>query len=211
MTKPIDHTRLHRTAKYFMDNGKAQSHDEAMAMLHQFGLSIHAGPEVHRSKSHQIALLTLVNLARRTFLGGVEVVGIGDTSLLTTLGQGHDLSAAVIGLGGQVSATTNPSWPKAIVGTADSASVLSTIGWQLSWEGWRGGVFPLRWRKITTIHSRQRSLQQPAPLNCSLGTPRITQWPAGGQPACLYGIRRGHGPITMPANPAYHSCPRAFG
>jgi hypothetical protein len=144
MTKPIDHTRLHRTAKYFMDNGKAQSHDEAMAMLHQFGLSIHAGPEVHRSKSHQIALLTLVNLARRTFLGGVEVVGIGDTSLLTTLGQGHDLSAAVIGLGGQVSATTNPSWPKAIVGTADSASVLSTIGWQLSWEGWRGGVFPLR-------------------------------------------------------------------
>ncbi len=144
MTKPIDHTRLHRTAKYFMDNGQARSHDEAMAMLHQSGLSIHTGPEVHHSKAHQIALLTLVNLARRTFLGGVEVVGMGGAPLLTALGQGHDLPAAVLGLGGQVSTKANPSWPTAIIGTVDSAWIRSTVGWQLSWEGWRGGVFPLR-------------------------------------------------------------------
>ena len=36
MTALIDHTRLHRTAKYFMDNGRAATHDDAMGILRGF-------------------------------------------------------------------------------------------------------------------------------------------------------------------------------
>ena len=67
MPKTVTAESLHRTAKYFMDSGQARSHGEAMAMLRRFGLNIVVGPEVHASRDHQIALLTLVNAARRTF------------------------------------------------------------------------------------------------------------------------------------------------
>ncbi len=75
MTEPL-HTTLHRTAKYFMDSGRAQTAEEAMDLLKSYGLTIAVGPEIHTSPAAQIALLTLVNLGRRTFLGGVEVVGL---------------------------------------------------------------------------------------------------------------------------------------
>src|ERR1035438_4189846 len=39
----VDPNSLHRTAKYFMDNGRAESHDEAMTLLAQFGLTIYVG------------------------------------------------------------------------------------------------------------------------------------------------------------------------
>ena len=42
----VDHTTLHRAAKYFMDSGKAATHDAAMDMLERFGLTIHAGAEI---------------------------------------------------------------------------------------------------------------------------------------------------------------------
>ena len=32
MNTSIDHTSLHRTAKYFMDNGRAATHQAAMAL-----------------------------------------------------------------------------------------------------------------------------------------------------------------------------------
>ncbi|WP_141701176.1 hypothetical protein [Methyloceanibacter methanicus] len=95
MSVPIDHTRLHRTAKYFMDNGQAETVDEAMDLLHGFGLTVHVGPELAESTPHQIALLTLINLARRTFLGGVEVVGMRNMPLLLPLTADADLAAAV--------------------------------------------------------------------------------------------------------------------
>lgn len=85
MTESIDHTRLHRTAKYFMDSGQAQTHEAAMELLNGFGLTIYAGPELASSRNHQIALLTLVNAARRTFLAGIEVHGLGNDALLVPL------------------------------------------------------------------------------------------------------------------------------
>ena len=66
MDNVIDETSLHRTAKYFMDSGRAQTHEEAMGLLKQFGLTIHVGDEIENSVDHQTALLTLINVARRT-------------------------------------------------------------------------------------------------------------------------------------------------
>ena len=67
---------LHRTAKYFLDTGRAVSHADAMRLLENFGIHVEVGEEAHNSRNHQIAVLTLINAARRTFLGGVQVRGV---------------------------------------------------------------------------------------------------------------------------------------
>ena len=78
MGSPSITTSLHRAAKYFMDSGQAASHEAAMDLLERFGLTICVGDEIAHSAHHQTALLTLVNAARRTLLGGIEVSGLPD-------------------------------------------------------------------------------------------------------------------------------------
>lgn len=136
----IDHTRLHRTAKYFMDNGRAVTHGDAMDILHGFGASIRVGPEVAASVAHQVALLTLINLTRRTLLGGVEVLGVPDVPLLVPLARAHTLADAVAELGGTLAQSGNPLWPIVQIGTVPQAA--NETVWSLTWEGWRGGVVP---------------------------------------------------------------------
>lgn len=140
MTMPIDHTRLHRTAKYFMDNGRAGTHEEAMALLQRFGLAVHIGPEMVTSAFHQTALLTLVNLTRRTLLGGVEIVGLPeDTACLSPLSKSVRLADAVLELGGTLASVARPGWPHAVIGTVPPPT---RPAWRVTWEGWRGGVVP---------------------------------------------------------------------
>jgi hypothetical protein len=143
MGQMIDPSRLHRTAKYFMDNGRAGSHDEAMRLLARFGLTIYVGPEIIGSANHQNALLTLVNTARRTLLAGVDVVGLPDAPSLSPLAPERLLKDAVRELGGRVVDTMNPDWPSAVIG---GATVLETKlpRWCVTWNGWRGGVIPFR-------------------------------------------------------------------
>jgi hypothetical protein len=143
MGRIVDHTTLHRAAKYFMDSGKAATHDAAMDMLERFGLTIHAGAEIACSADHQTALLTLINAARRTLLGGVEVAGLQDAPSLTPLTPGRTLRGAVQELGGRVVTQARPDWPSAVVGNADVASAAAPC-WRITWDGWRGGVVPVR-------------------------------------------------------------------
>src|ERR1700692_427094 len=91
---------LHRTAKYFMDNGRADTHEDAMTLLDGFGLTIFVGQEIAGSVHQQTALLTLVNAARRTLLGGIDVVGLPDAPSLTPLAHGQPLAEAVRDYGG---------------------------------------------------------------------------------------------------------------
>jgi hypothetical protein len=142
MTEPL-HTSLHRTAKYFMDSGRAQTTEEAMGILESFGLTIVAGPEIRTSQASQIALLTLVNLARRTFLGGVEVVGVDDVPALVPLALEATLQDAVSALGGLVVQQSLAQWPTAVIGSAD-VTPSDFPAWRLTWQGWRAGVVPLR-------------------------------------------------------------------
>jgi hypothetical protein len=140
MTALIDHTRLHRTAKYFMDSGRAATHDDAMSILRGFGASIRVGPEAVASIPHQIALLTLINLARRTLLGGVEVLGVPNAPLLVPLARARSLADAVVELGGTLVTTGNPLWPVAQIGTVSPPA--DVTAWKLTWQEWRGGVVP---------------------------------------------------------------------
>ncbi len=143
MPAPIDHTNLHRTAKYFMDNGRAESPQAAVELLQTFGLTIQAGVEVAHSPAHQTALLTLVNTASRTLLGGVEVVGLPDVPCVSGLAPDHSLGGAVRELGGRPRSSQSPNWPCAAIGTTGPITGPGPA-WRLTWEGWRGGVIPAR-------------------------------------------------------------------
>jgi len=133
---------LHRTAKYFMDSGRVQSHREAMELLGGFGIQVEIGPEARTSRDHQIAVLTLINLARRSFLGGVRVRGVDKCPLLVPLADTHCFAEAVEELGARIVGTSNPDWPAALVGTA-SKSCGDGPAWRITWDGWRGGVVPV--------------------------------------------------------------------
>lgn len=137
----VDACTLHRGAKYFMDTGRVASPDEALALLGQFGLTIYVGEDIVHSPSQQNALLTLVNVARRTFLAGVEVVGLPDATAVTSLATRRSLKRAVTTYGGRVVAQPNPGWPSALIG-ACSAPVTQHPCWRVTWEGWRAGVVP---------------------------------------------------------------------
>lgn len=142
MNKMIDHTNLHRAAKIFMDSGRVETHDEAMALLGQFGLTIYVGEDLADSEAHQSALLTLVNVTRRTLLGGIEVLGLPDCASITPLASSPRLIDAVQALGGSVVSTVRPSWPTALIGNVVEAPS-DGPAWRLTWEGWRGGVVPV--------------------------------------------------------------------
>ncbi len=147
MGEQLDQTNLHRTAKYFMDSGAVASHQEAMGLLRGFGLSIFVGPELAHSCEHQTALLTLVNVARRTFLGGIEIVGLSDAASLSPVAPSGSLVESLKLLGGTAVTTARSDWPSAIIGHVD-VSPSSAPCWRLMWEGWRGGVVPARHDKI---------------------------------------------------------------
>ncbi len=91
--------------------------EDALALLEGFGLTIVVGPEVATSAHHQIALLTLVNAARRTFLGGIEVLGVAEITTLVPLVLAPKLDDAVRELGGLPVVNVRDGWPCAIIGT----------------------------------------------------------------------------------------------
>ncbi|PKP72188.1 MAG: thiamine biosynthesis protein ThiF [Alphaproteobacteria bacterium HGW-Alphaproteobacteria-5] len=138
----IDHNILHRGAKLFMDNGRAATYQEAMTMLESFGLRVVISADAAASRDGQIALLTLVNVARRTLLGGIAVAGDLSASLIAPLADGPTLGDAVLQLGGRAVEPSNLTWPVAQIG--DVESLADTVGWRLCWQGWRGGVVPIR-------------------------------------------------------------------
>lgn len=139
-----DPDRLHRTAKYFMDSGRAATAEDAIEMLSRFGLTITVDAATSATVDGQIALLTLVNGARRTMLGGIEVKGVGDQPVVTRLATEATLRAAVEALGGICIERARNDWPCAIIGEVVQPTGQAPA-WRLQWGGWRGGVVPASW------------------------------------------------------------------
>ncbi len=139
----VDASTLHRGAKYFMDAGRVATHHDAMALLKTFGLTIYVGPGIANSRDEQVALLTLVNAARRSFLGGVTVIGLPTAEPLTRLTCAKTMAQAVEQLGGRTRKQAKSTWPAALIGDVPTPNVEGPV-WRLAWSGWRGGVVPAR-------------------------------------------------------------------
>lgn len=134
--------KLHRTAKLFMDSGDATSEEEAVHKLEGFRLSIEVGPDIATSPTRQAILLTVVNTARRCFLGGVYVCGTTDVELLVPWKNFRSLHDAVIDLKGKIEATTKTASPQIIIGNVPETSIVSGFSIRATFDGWSGGVIP---------------------------------------------------------------------
>ena len=132
---------LHRTAKLALDTGEATSIADAMRIFSAYRAQFILGPEVADSPSLQAAVLTAVNCATRTLLGGVTVIG-ADVPLRVTLPPFQTLSEAVTAFGAAVTETPQAGLPTAVFGTADVGG-LDRLAVRAIVRGWSGGVAPV--------------------------------------------------------------------
>lgn len=132
--------RLHRTVKLALDTGEASGIEEAERIFAGYRLQIVVGADISQKPFLQAALLTAVNCAARTMLGGVAVVGaIGP--LLVALRSYNDLAQAVAGLGGRLAAAPEVGLPTVTLGDVDAAD-LDPLAIRATGAEWCGGIVP---------------------------------------------------------------------
>ena len=170
---------LNRTVKIALDTGEASSIEHAERIFSGYQLQIVVGPDVAQNPVMQAALLTSVNCASRTFLGGVTVVG-GAGPLRVTLPGGLDLPDAVVGLGGVRTEAVDPHAPTLVIGAVEAS--LEPLAIRATFDGWCGGVTPVG----SPDRPAERGTFTPAGvLAGALGVSEIFQRVRGGTPmAC---------------------------
>jgi hypothetical protein len=135
----IDPQRLHRTLKLELDDGRADSIEQAKEITGRYVIQIAVGHDVAASPTRQTMLLTAVNAARRAFLGGVHVLGASDEATSIRWGHGLSLAGAVEHYGGTLVGALNNDVPTVVVGSA-GADVTGSVVIYTTWESWSGGV-----------------------------------------------------------------------
>ena len=131
---------MHRLVKQALDSGVAATVAEAEAMFRGYRLNFSIGASEARAPVNQAALLTGVALARRVFLGGVEVSGALDAPLAVPVTPASTLGEAVAALGGTVGAV-DPAGPLVtIAGNPQPRTERFHV--RTSSAGWRGGIVP---------------------------------------------------------------------
>ncbi len=133
----IDH--LHRTAKQLLESGQAKTMPEAEAILRTLILQIDVGPRITQSPAAQAALMTAVNAAARTFLGGVLVRTEDNAPLTEGWGAGRTCLEVIVELGGQVVSDLDGAHPTIVIGEPGRPSMGSAV-MHTAWNGWSGGI-----------------------------------------------------------------------
>lgn len=116
---------LNRTVKLALDEGKAASYADAERLFGTFRLRIAVGRGFSASPAAEAAVLTLINAARKTFLGGVELVGHHQERCTMAWFRGQTLAEVANGFGvlcGE--AGIDSDTPTIVVGAAPSHAVL---------------------------------------------------------------------------------------
>lgn len=90
---------LNRTVKLALDQGVAATIRDALALFNGFRLHLHVPPGYSRSPGLEAAVLTLLNAAPRTFLGGVAVSGSLDERCTLAWFAGRSLRDVAVGFG----------------------------------------------------------------------------------------------------------------
>jgi hypothetical protein len=132
---------LHRLIKQVLDNGSAASLEEAKALFLSYRVCFSIETAEAADRDHQAALLTGIALARRVFLGGVDVVGDLAVPLHVPLPLGDTLAEAVHRLGGRHCVEADTSVPSIRVGGGLGPRT-SAFDLRMVFSGWRGGVVP---------------------------------------------------------------------
>lgn len=132
--------RLNRTVKLALDTGEASSIEEAERIFAGYRLQIVVGPDIAHKPFLQAALLTAVNCAARTMLGGVTIVGAGGP-LRVFLPPYSDLEQAVIALGGMLATTPEIGAPTLVLGDVEAAD-LDPLAIRATGVEWCGGIAP---------------------------------------------------------------------
>ena len=144
MNKMIDSDQLHRLVKLALDTGEVQSLEVAEQLFAGYRLGIEVGYDVATSPTLQAAVLTAVNIARRSFLGGVYVSGNLAIPLCVPWGQCQTLREAVIDLHGQVVQHITPDLPLIVIGGEEQVNYGDRpFAVRATFDGWAGGVIPL--------------------------------------------------------------------
>ena len=172
--------RLNRLVKLAIDTGEAESIEDAERLFRGYRLSVSVGDDVGHSQTHQVALLTLVNSARRSLLGGIEVEGIVGMELLVPVPPYRSLEDAVAGLGGRVVQSVSPDAPLVVVGNT-SAKNQHPFAIRTTFEGWAAGILPLA-RDATRLRERQE-FTPAGVLAGALAATEAFQYLRGSQPA----------------------------
>jgi hypothetical protein len=137
----LSRDELHRTLKLELDEGRAQSVEQAEQLVRTYRLQIRVGADVRRSPSRQAALLTAINAGARAFLGGVHVTGDLEWPISAGWSTGLAAREAIEHLGGTVVEDVSDCHPTVVIGEVDEAA--GSVVMQATWEGWAGGVVPL--------------------------------------------------------------------
>ena len=149
--------RMHRLAKRAMDNGQSQSLEEAEALLHGYRIWVVIDDDVVGDRDSQNALLTVIALGRRVFLGGVGVSGALDVPLLSPLPHGASLAEAVRAAGAEIGATPGAGATTVRIGKTPGERT-SGFCIRLVFAGWRGGVVPNHAEGIDDVAGRPMAL-----------------------------------------------------
>ncbi len=134
---------LNRSLKLAIDTGEASSIDEARAIFEGYKIGIRVGADIASSATKQVALLTMVNTARRCFLGGVEVeVGKCNANLLVPWRDCRKIDQAIIDLGGTIRDSVGGDLPTIILGNVNDP-IRNGFTLRATFDGWIAGVAPI--------------------------------------------------------------------
>lgn len=133
---------LHRLVKQAIDSGEAASVEEAQALFARYNLRIEIDAQWTREPNQQAVLLTAIALARRVFLGGVDVTGELDVPLLTPVRAEATLAAAVAALGARV-VDRGPAGTIPVVWIGPRQVKRAGFAVRTVVAGWRGGIVPV--------------------------------------------------------------------
>lgn len=142
-SSPLLEDNFHRGVKLAMDSGEAASAEEAERIFRGYRISYQVGRELAESATLQAALLTGVNAASRSFLGGVRIAGPGHDAPLRVPWRGcATLGDATNDLGARWVRHSAPNDPVVLLGSAKPPRGARVV-LQASYEGWAAQVAPV--------------------------------------------------------------------
>lgn len=130
---------LHRLVKLAMDTGEAESIEHALRIFAGYRIGVAVGSEIATSATHQAALLTLLRLASRVFLGGIDIVMPADAPCL--LPGNPNIEQAMASVGARRVKSLEPHVPAVCIGTV-SLPHSASFAVRAVFSGWRAGVVP---------------------------------------------------------------------